>query len=681
MMPKKRAAPRPKPCKKQRPPFFPQNTSLRSKEPSTNNTSDNSHSKSTVSDYSCVNHQYPLCIPKRQSMSRIIKSTLQSSNKRVFHATLEPTSKSLKIQSKMSAYFTSIARRINNNTQPICQPPTNYTESQHHFQTKSNVGFTKNNPQSDSTSLSENSLASSQASSLATGSQNAHSQCASPIEYLQDASNHSSTSSHASVERLFAMDEFQYSCAESRTSSSSMSSNSMSSSSAYLPTDSPTIGQIPFTRRMRSTTSRNICPIQAQAIHPSQKTTLSSAHKPSPVSSPTPQEIQTTLQSYLQEIRSEHESYASLQEEYNARQAYIDSQIQSLSTSVPLPPPDACKPSIPFEHSLNLLHRLSSGVSSSSPLSSPTSPPPKSPVHSSFSATPRIRPPHWDSSSSSSSSSECSLSNTCLVVTEASKVHQMKAPFKHLNYAGTVDSDSMRTDITSEVSMSASSWTNCIEELSSSHPEPTVSTNEITECIPLLHQSMSSPPSATFAQDRFSHSAPFSLQTDAASETNSQSKNLHPMDMSIVVPQAPSLPSFDASETTPSMDSTYHPSQSSHESSSSHVPNTPSIPSAILNVPTPSHPNVVTLSNLVHEDPLIKSKDSIRIIGQNSNGISREQDDKGDMFMSCMSSFQKYNPDVLLLSETNTDWYVYMTISTLPSYVPKRYGLLVPPRL
>jgi len=83
-----------------------------------------------------------------------------------------------------------------------------------------------------------------------------------------------------------------------------------------------------------------------------------------------------------------------------------------------------------------------------------------------------------------------------------------------------------------------------------------------------------------------------------------------------------------------------------------------SVKSVILSAPTPSNPNLVTPSALTHEWSTIKAKSSIRIIGQNCNGIYHKGETPSSHFIPSMESMQMMGADLVLLSETNTDWKI-----------------------
>jgi len=58
------------------------------------------------------------------------------------------------------------------------------------------------------------------------------------------------------------------------------------------------------------------------------------------------------------------------------------------------------------------------------------------------------------------------------------------------------------------------------------------------------------------------------------------------------------------------------------------------------------------------EPPTFKEKDSIRIIAQNCNGAFHSGHRNSEHYIPSMSSLQGYSPDIICLSETNTDWKV-----------------------
>jgi len=59
------------------------------------------------------------------------------------------------------------------------------------------------------------------------------------------------------------------------------------------------------------------------------------------------------------------------------------------------------------------------------------------------------------------------------------------------------------------------------------------------------------------------------------------------------------------------------------------------------------------------EPPTSKGRDSIRVIAQNCNGAFHRGHTSSEHYIPSMESLQGYSPDVICLSETNTDWKVH----------------------
>jgi len=71
-----------------------------------------------------------------------------------------------------------------------------------------------------------------------------------------------------------------------------------------------------------------------------------------------------------------------------------------------------------------------------------------------------------------------------------------------------------------------------------------------------------------------------------------------------------------------------------------------------------STPIVTPLLSNGLEPPTRKQKDAVRIIAQNCRGAFHSSKKHTDFYIPCMESLQGYDPDVICLNETNTDWNV-----------------------
>ena len=164
---------------------------------------------------------------------------------------------------------------------------------------------------------------------------------------------------------------------------------------------------------------------------------------------------------------------------------------------------------------------------------------------------------------------------------------QKHMPFRNLNYAGDSDSNTFLSEETSSVSPYGceKDVSNCIEELSTGMTQSSVS------------QSLS----------------PKASQTMATKSDRSED-SIH----SIPIPDSVSIP--DRSK--------------QHESTSyQHGDDSPedfrpleAERTALLSIPSKNSQSVLSTSTAIDEDPLIKNKETIRIIGQNCNGLISDKD-------------------------------------------------------
>jgi len=610
--------------------------------------------------------------------SHIIRSTLLSKNIVPWTTKLPQTSKSSKVQTKISKFFLQTGVPTADQRSYQSHSPPEYLPSQAMFHLKSKItkaAVAKSQPKRPSTHSSFSQ--SSEASVIST-----------PLQQASQLIFQSAPSerSKSSLDKILLQDHYQYSEEESPGYDTSPSLSS-SQCSCYEPESGTEMHQSGHAMNTRSKLVMNDTQNNRMQVPlPPQPESKQACDKSKPSSQasgntedilrqahihriknnvPCQQPSSNTLQNLTPDQRSKYtelmstltvqmKSYDKLQQEYEARQKYIDDRINSL----------------PVDPSLS------------------------------------DHPPHSTSSSAPISTSSLSSATTILnriVHKSPYRFHKTdpnfnvkNPPFSKLNYAGGENDPTFKsssTDVSSSVEDDRSSLPSFILESIHTGSDKYSSSQGLAQKSPTTDSIMLNP-SNFFPQNEHN---PFTQCTDvrnAMSSASSSTSELH--QRSIPTPiQPPSLPNeifvpvdchssqkasskvgnvtgvcssqsqgaiSDNSATkeviqpdepsTPCDGSTNY--QCPESSASSSMCST-AVLSPVMNLVSGS---IITPSTPYHENPSIKSKDAVRIIAQNCRGLYHKNDRPSDHYVPCMEAFQMYSPDVILLCETNTDWRV-----------------------
>jgi len=685
-----RAPFRTRPCKKQESPNTPsppksittptdpniQNNNLR------NNTGvnlylNNSHSSSS------------LTAPVVQQPSNIIKAALQAHNHVTWNAKLKETTKSSVTQRKISEYFRSIATPTN---PTVSTPlPTEYLPSQRLFKLASTIRRSDvicpkmhaSQTQAQKQDHSSMSPAKSPSSPSPSDSSSSH-----QSQRQQSDLEISSHEGSKELEVIFRHDEFQYSNEESKPSTIT-SEKSSADGSSFIPSvhllNQPSVER--NNRRItRSTHHTNLVPSQISisikspkpplpplSINSTNRSTETSQDRsivyksfPSQANILREKEKSSscqTLSKMLNNLAAQCETYKNIQEEINTRQSYIDERIQRLS-------PPSNKPD-------NLLHNT---VPTTFGSNFKTDRPPfkylnysgskdddtyrstcTSPINMSSSSPSRVPEQFSSSNPSSISSYMFDIPNS---VKENQKEKE-ESKFRFLNYAGNKDDNTFNSSCTSSIPQSHHSSTSSIPDLEilptqdTPVTSPSVRNKPCRSNQPMVSSFPKSSPPADLPTTKHT-SADTSPLLDVNIEENPPPQH-HPDTISISTAKKAHQSEIVLNNSTDS-DSSYASSSEEEEElefSDEYDPQG-SKPSVIL---TPLHlaegvSNLVQRSTPSHENPEVKSKESIRIISQNCRGVFHKGVNASDVYAPSMESFQMYSPDLILLNETNTDWFI-----------------------
>ena len=665
-----RAAPEPKPCKKQLFPFFhpPPQQHSDSSDINTDDKSSDNKSKSNVNIYfqssSTSNSQHST--HATPPLSRVIKSALKAKNVVPWETNLPETSRSTKTQVKISRFFTSLVEK--QNTKPRLSPLQNYLPSQALFHLQSKI--TKA-PIAALPTTRPRSTSSSSSSSLSSDSEEV-SRKASPLVYQSEQSSQIS-----STKKIILQDDFQYSEAESPGHSPSISASD-DGGSIYEPSHQTTSAPQKSRRSTRSAhmvhASTNICPSQIR--HGDSERKSSSTMKPHKSNVRVPQmtvgdaefhsiekypsDPADHLQSMMTTLSEQMQKYTTLQQEYTARQQYIDSMIDKVEE----------QSNISKISSLGLTSSetsLQKGISSISKEKPPG-----------MSEAPKQPPKRYSSLPSPSSEEDSTTPSQTFhrIINRESYHHKWtqrypkSIPFSRLNYAGEPGDPSFNSTGTSSISATSSSSQSRIQY----HPIIDLQASDQDTCsiassfLPLGQPSMedtASPKSSTASRQPLSQSSSIrdyenteEIEIRVSSQLSTHSPL--PTEIQFSPQRAPSspvcheeLPSLRGAEAVPEHREPSQTSASINTSSPSQSSKT-----AVLSISDTGNCAFATPSSSVHENPTIKNAKSIRFIAQNCRGLYHKKENPSDHYVYCMESFKGYSPDVILLSETNTDWKV-----------------------
>ena len=459
-----RVAPEPKPCKKQLFPFFhpPPQQHSDSSDINTDAKSSDNKSKSNVNIYfqssSTSDSIHSSHAPP--PLSRIIKSALKAKNVVPWETNLPETSKSSKTQVKISRFFTSLVEK--QHTKPNLSPLQNYLPSQALFHLQSKI--TKAPIAALPTTRPRSTLSSS--SSSESSDSDEVSRKASPLVYQSEQSSQMS-----STKKIILQDDFQYSEAESPGYSPSISASD-DGGSMYEPshqtTNAPQISRQSTRSAHIVGASTNIGPSQIRRGD-SEETSSSSkkleeTHK-SKVRDPqmtvrdaeshpiekNPSDPAAHLQSMMTTLSEQMQKYTTLQQEYTARQQYIDSMINSV------------------EETSSILEKSRSSLGDASPAVSykkETSVGSHDKSYEVIFEAPKCLPPRYSSLPSPSSEDDSvvkSPSQTLQhIINKKSYQYKWKhrypksIPFSKLNYSGEPGDPSFNSTSTSSISTASS---------------------------------------------------------------------------------------------------------------------------------------------------------------------------------------------------------------------------------
>ena len=665
-----REATRCNPCKKQAPPFFTTQTTAKSHEHITSGLNTNNvqilNSDVTLYPHSLNHSISSLSMSSREGSIQhatepetTIESILRRNSYPVSKAELPQTSRSHKVQSKMSSYFKSIA--VNPHPSTVYRPTlaSGFLPSQSMFRLRSTITHTKSNhPLAASSNSSRNTNhsrnsptsplrastsfptspfhSSSNASSKSILSSSSAStnikktiRSAQPDE-ISLCKEHSSQSksSISTTEKVMRLDEYQYSLQDSHQTSSSASTCASKDSSFQPSFHNTTVD--PDQQIRRSLRRSNLIP--SQVVFSSHSSSDSSTQSHNPIHhTMSPEDIEKLSQLY-QDLEASTQRFASLQTEYTARKQYIDAQIEELSKNEGDSASMIAPSSIHLAQSLQSQSSLNTSSESSTTLSL-------------------------------SSSSTDKLPQICRANHTSKNHSQQISKFRYLNYAGSKDEDTFRSSCTSSVTSDQSSATRKPES-QSNLPEDWYEedTSSISSASPQNSPRQARPSALMLGPVKFlTSSSDISSSSSQIESEQECSKSEVPVPHSI--PPPCSSPKSSSALPPPSGDARSPSSTPSVSSQCSETePASPlesqSVVSSILSVPTARDPRLITPSTLEHEYSKTKSSTSIRIIGQNCRGIYHKGESPSEHFVPSMESFQSFGADMILLSETNTDWRI-----------------------
>jgi len=581
-------------------------------------------------------------------VSKHIKKTLQKKKNSSYRVSLPNTSKSHPVQMRLGTYFKSIAN--NNVTTHPSLRHMNYGKSQTMFKLSSRITKAKlnghNRMSSSSSSVSLNSLSLNESSSYLSS--------ISPTKTTFWSYCSSSQSKQSQLqETILKRDEvprdlpsnYGASSNESSLSSKRTSIPSEESDSMYMPSlsnteidpiippritraqrrQSPSKSATPKSSSLSLTNSPvlllPVIPHIPQDIEPSPHQSrmmskpnvylefdsgslVSSGAMNIPVhNSSQSRQIPTKanldkVQQLLQELSSNASDLQSLRSEYTKRKKFIDTTLEELSLSSEYS--ILTNRTIPLhQKSETDAQSTASTFSSSTTSTVPLRPVPRCQAHSNRYFTDSSTSPISRQTSSSSNSEPQSSTSPHPIPS------QIRCNTKMLSYADSTEASQMR------------------HEAARYKTPPFV---------------------AHILDDRF-------ITQDSSSASSAQSE------CSQILPQQPSVakpPSELPPTTSPNSNPPNFPSDTPE------MDGIPVHPTVCLNTPQQSSncPSVTPMMSGKLDLPVNKNKDSIRIIAQNCRGAFHLAKKHTDFYIPCMESLQGYSPDVICLSETNTDWRV-----------------------
>ena len=655
----------------------------------------NLSNKKDVMTYSLSNQNiHSMDFPMDQNPSTIIKATLQTKNKRIWTAKLPETSKSSTTQRKISAFFKAIAEPKANTDKPSL--PTEYLPSQRLFKLASTIRQsaavkpqTTPRPTAQQTSSSPSSPFMPSEPKSSSSSLSMQSSQPEFVEFSHTGSR--------DLELIFKQDEYQYSREESRSISES-SDTSNNEGSIFLPSiPLPTQGQSnsPPRRLTRSRQKRpSIIPSQVNTSHDSAK---SSVHpKQQSINSFTKQSLSRgilssndwlqraprippqikivldkqprspcrSLSIMVDKLTSQCKEYQSLQQEILERQSFIDERIQSLSKPQNPSPVAHLSQSLPNETPLRNTHQQNKMRPSFKHLNYAGSKDDDTFRSSCTSSIEKSAMSTLNQSTSSSSSSSASSSSSFIKgsLPNDLKGSQICSKFRYLNYAGSVGDDTFNSSCTSSIQMSSSESSQTTPPAESSSFASSKLLKKFRDTFQHLYQQEPDSEATSNPPSNFAISDIPKSPTPPPEQPQPQQVIESSHDLAKTLLEASQDVRFEqADDHTSSSDSSYIPSDNSIEDEENQDNDSQGFrPSVVLTPPSlaprPSH--IVLPSSVRHENPEIKTKGSIRVISQNCRGVFHKGVNASDSYAPSMESFKMYSPDLLLLTETNTDWLI-----------------------